>query len=86
MLSIMILMPNVYAFNLDLTEQKLDKAKYLVVGFFPKTTQELCIYYIIPGILWAQVNYNTMIILWLGDFFVLGITNERPEFWFGKMP
>ena len=81
-----VLLPNVNAINENNIQSTPDKTKFLVVGFFPKTTQELCLYYIIPGIIWSQVSQNNLIILWLGDFFILGITNERPEFWLGKMP
>ena len=60
--------------------------KFLAVGFFPETRGDSIVYYLLPGLIWAQVDHNNLMILWLGTFFILGISNIRPDYGFGKIP
>jgi hypothetical protein len=83
---IIILLPSTVAFNEIVNQDKPDKVKYLAIGFFPDIRGEWCIYYIIPGIIWATVHYDQLTIIWLGQFIIIGITSERPEYGFGKIP
>ncbi len=86
-LSILIIfLPSVTSVDLNIKDNGPDRVKFLVVGFFPETTQDMCFYYLIPGVLWAQISTNKVMILWLGDFFILGISDERPGYWLGKIP
>ena len=83
---IIILLPASSAFNQSVNHKNLDKIKYLVIGFFPDIRGDWCVYYIIPGIIWAQVRHDQLIIIWLGTFIIVGITGERPNYGFGKIP
>ncbi len=85
-LLIIILLPSTVAFKEGINQENPDKIKYLVLGFFPEVRGDWAVYYIIPGIIWAQVRYDQLIIIWLGRFLIIGVTGERPDYGFGKIP
>jgi hypothetical protein len=82
----LLLFPSVCSIEDSIIDESPYKIKYLVIGFFPDIRQDDCFYYLIPGVLWAQINFEKVIVLWLGTFFILGISDVRPNFWLGKMP
>ncbi|UCD13903.1 MAG: hypothetical protein JSW60_00350 [Thermoplasmatales archaeon] len=81
-----ILLPSTVALDTSINEENSEKVKYLVFGFFPDTRGDWLEYYFIPGIIWARVHQNNLIILWLGTFIIIGITDERPDYGFGRIP
>ncbi len=85
-LFIIILLPSTIAYKDGANQENPDKNKYLVLGFFPEVRGDSVVYYIIPGIIWAQVRYDQLIIIWLGQFLIIGVTSERPDYGFGKIP
>lgn len=83
---IIILFSSSDALDIDIDENISKKVKYLAVGFFPETRGEWIVYYLIPNIIWAQVHQNDLTIIWLGTFFIIGISSIRPDYGFGKIP
>jgi hypothetical protein len=83
---LIILLPSVISIDSSTKVNTPDRVKFLVVGFFPETRQDMVFYYLIPGILWGQILYSKVTIIWLGSLFILGISDVRPNYWLGKIP